>query len=153
MQVWLGLLALLAPGAVAAAVLVSSDDGEGEPSPEPQAATERPRCPLPQVTELSVGRASPDGHRVRLHVTAIPNRGRITSFLLRWGDGEQGGVIFQSGSGPLSLPLITHRYRRPGAYRVSVVAEELSRRCDQTRSEPATLRVRIPPSARSPSSP
>jgi hypothetical protein len=152
MQVWPGVLALLA-GAIAAAVLVASDDGDGEPSPEPQAATEPPRCPLPEVTELSVRRASPDGHRVRLHVTAVPNRGRITSFLLRWGDGEQGGVIFQSGSGTLSLPLITHRYRRPGAYRVSVVAEALSRRCDQTKSEPATLRVRIPLTTTSPSSP
>ena len=151
MRVW---LALLATGAIAAAVLISSDDDEpAQPPPKRGVTTESPRCPRPEVTELSVRPASPDGHRVRLQVTAVPHRGRIYSFLLRWGDGEQGGVIFQSGAGWLSLPLTTHYYRRPGSYRISVVAEAESRRCDQTKSEPATLRVRIPVTATSPSSP
>ena len=118
-------------------------------------ATEAARCPAPRVTDLTARPAGENPYRVRLHVRAEAERGRIGGFLLRWGDGMHGGVSFllKSGARRLSLPLSSHHYRKDGTYRIWLVAEAESPSCGRMKSEPATLRVRVPMTTSYPSSP
>ncbi len=144
MRRWAVLLVLAAAGAGIALILIPSEE---DPAPVPQPATQaqkEPRCPRPQVTDLTARRASENGHRVKLHVSAETERGRIGGFSLRWGDGQQGALLFQGGARRLSFPLTSHYYRKEGTYRIRVVVEAASSSCGDMKSEPATLSVRIP---------
>jgi hypothetical protein len=131
---------------------------EEDPTPVPQPATQAqtpPRCPKPQVTNLTARPASENGYRIKLHVRAHAERGRIGSFLLRWGDGTNGGValLMKGGAGRLAFVLSTHHYRKDGTYRIWLVTEAESPSCGRVRSQPATLRVRVPLTTSYPSSP
>ena len=104
-----------------------------------------PRCPKPRVTNLSVRPASESGYRIRLHVSAEAEHGLLGGFFVRWGDGSNGGVAFLAKGGRrLSIPLTSHRDRKDGTYRIRVVTDARSPSCGRMRSEPATLRVRVP---------
>jgi hypothetical protein len=141
--------------ALVAAIVWSADDENRSNSPRLPALGEEPTCPAPRVSGLRVRRASENGYRVRLHVRAHAERGRIGSFLLRWGDGTNGGValLMEGGARRLSFVLSTHHYRKAGTYRIWLVAEAESPSCGDMRSAPATLRVRVPLTTSYPSSP
>ena len=148
MRRWVALFLATAAGAGIVLLLIPSEE---DPAPVPLQLTQAqkqkpPRCPKPRVTNLTVRAASEDGYRIRLHVSAEAERARLGGFFLRWGDRSHGGVAFlvKSGARRLSIPLASHRYRKGGTYRVRVTTEAESASCGRMRSEPATLRVRVP---------
>jgi hypothetical protein len=137
-------------------LLFSVEDEEERRAPPSLRAVERePRCPKPRVTDMTARPVSEDGYRVNLHVRIHAERGRIGSFLLRWGDGTHGGisVLLKSGGRQLSFVLSNHTYRKDGTYRIWLVAEAESPSCGRMKSEPATLHVRAPLTTSYPSSP
>ena len=148
MRPWIPFLALTIAGLAIVAWLASPDDHDGTPArlPAPVPTKDEPRCPRPRVTKLTARPGSENGYRIGLHVRAEADRGLIGGFLLRWGDGSHGGVMLlvKAGGRRLSFPLGSHHYRKDGTYRISLVAEAESPSCGRMKSEPATLRVRIP---------
>ena len=153
MRRWVALFVVSVAGAGIVLILIPSEE---DPSPAPKPATQAqkpPRCPKPQVTNLTARPVSEDGERISLHGRAYVERGGIGSIQVRWGD--RGAVIADMWAPRhVALKFFEHRYPRPGTYRISVVAGAATRGCRRLQeSPPATLRVRVPLTTSYPSSP
>jgi hypothetical protein len=133
--------------ALVALIASSGDDGgsdDGRRKPAPARADGVERCPAPRVTDLRVRPVSEDGMRITVRGRAYVARGGIGSVEVRWGD--HGAVIAHTWAPrQLALTFFEHRYPRPGAYRVTVVADASTRGCRNLQeSAPATLRIQAP---------
>jgi hypothetical protein len=115
-------------------------------------AGNQPRCPKPHVTELTVRPVSDDGERIALHVRAGMERPGIGAFEVWWDN--RSGLIADGWWLHRAAVKFEHRYPGPGTYRITVVAEGSTEGCSRLKkSEPATLRVRVPLTTNYPSSP
>ncbi len=111
----------------------------------PVGAAGSSRCAAPGVA-LRLGRhARRDGQRIRLLVRAGVVGAMLGGVSVEWGDGRGSGLAIDSVRPGLQTFVLTHDYRRPGSYLISVVAETGSGHgCKIVRSTPARLRIAIP---------
>jgi hypothetical protein len=102
-----------------------------------------PSCPAPSVSALSARPVSDDGERIAVRVRAGMERPGIGAFEVRWSD--RSGLIGDGWWPHRAAMKFEHRYPGPGTYRITVVAEGSTEGCRHLqKSEPATLRVRVP---------
>jgi hypothetical protein len=128
------------------------DEEERAALRSPHAVDREPRCPKPRVTDLTARRASEDGYRVKLRVRARMTRSGIGALEVWWG--KRAGLIADGWWGRRAAADFEHRYPGPGTYRITVVAEGSTQGCKRLqKSQPATLRVRVPLTTSYPSSP
>ncbi len=149
------LAAFVAGVALVVFIAVSDDEGGGDgqgPTIPAAARTQPERCPAPRVTDLRVRPVSEDRERIALHGRAYVERGGIGAIEVSWGD-RHAVIADMWVRRQAVLRFLEHRYPHPGAYRISVTAGGSAGNCPYKKSEPATLRVRIPLTTRDPSSP
>jgi hypothetical protein len=102
-----------------------------------------PSCPAPRITALSVRSVSDDGERIALRVRAGMERPGIGAFDVWWSN--RSGLITDGWWPHRAAMKLEHRYPGPGTYQITVVAEGSTEGCRRLKkSEPATLRVRVP---------
>jgi hypothetical protein len=149
----LGLLVVALVGAAIAALTIPSGENQTRvPPPKHDLAKDQPRCPRPRVTAVTARAVSDNGRRIALHVRARMERRGIGAFEVRWGN--RSSLIADGWWGRRAAADFEHRYPEPGAYRMTVVAEGSTRGCKRLqKSEPATLRIRVPLTTSYPSSP
>ena len=152
MRRWVALFVFAAAGAGIVALLLPAEEDPPPVTRQPTQAQKLPRCPKPQVTNVTARPASEKGYRVRLHVRARMARSGIGAFDVWWG--KRAGLIADGWWGRRAAADFEHRYPGPGTYRITVVAEGSTEGCRRLKkSEPATLRVRVPLTTSYPSSP
>ena len=145
MRIWIPLLALTLAGLATVVVLASSDDDDGNtraPPRTPVQTKDEPKCPRPRVTSLTVRSVSDDGLRIAARVRAEVDRGGVGAIHVSWGD--RSALIADLGAQRRVSLAFKHRYPRPRTFRISTIAEASTGECPLKKSEPATLRVRVP---------